>query len=488
MVDVTPLSETKRKLLEKYYRGNSAATARAVAGIAPRAANVAPPVSLSQEQLLLRERRMQGGPALYNECIRLRMKGPLNVLVLQESLCEIIRRHEIWRTSYHINDGRLLLTTHVSRENIELPVLDLRGLPKAQADAEIQRVAGEAVRQPFDLKEGPLLRASLFRTADMEHSMFLSAHLSIVDGVSVYQVFPSELAALYRAYSSRQPSPLPDLTVQFGDYSHWQRRWLQGSEAARQVAYWRKQLAGPIPVLEWPANRARPVQEKFGGVIQSFALRHERVEALAALSRQEGATLFMGLLAGLVSLLHLYTQQDDIIVGTPSPAGRKRSEVQKLLGYFLNPVGLRFDLTGDPTFRTVLEQAQRLTLEAISNDDVPLEVVARELGGDVDRGRNPFFTVAMSLQPPMPELDLEWSVTSMDLGSGGSPWDLYLAFIHRPNATVVRVQYDPDLFDEAAITRMVADYETLLDAVNENPAARISQLDLAAPARARAGK
>jgi surfactin family lipopeptide synthetase A len=430
---------------------------------------------------LLREQRLQGDPPLYNECIRLRMKGPLDVLILEKSLREIIRRHEIWRSSYAMTGGQLSQVIHIAPEDVEFPVLDLRGRSKAEVDAEIQRVAGEAVRQPFDLNAGPLLRARMFRTADMEHCLFLSAHLSIVDGVSVYQVFPFELAALYRAYSSGQPSPLPGVTMQFSDYAHWQREWLQGGEAARQVAYWRKQLAAPIPVLNWPVDRARPTKETFCGAIQSFVLRHELMESLGALSRQEGGTLFMGLLAGLVSLLHRYTRQEDIIVGTPSPAGRKRSEVQKLLGYFLNPVGLRFDLTGDPTFRTLLRQAQRVTLEALSNDDVPLEVLAHELGANPGRSRNPFFTVAMSLQPPMPDVELEWSVTSMDIGSGGAPWDLYLAFINRPTETAARVQYNPDLFDVETITRMMADYQTLLRVVVDNPSGRLSQINISPP-------
>jgi hypothetical protein len=492
MVNATPLSDAKRKLLEKYYHGSSGATATPAAAVVPRPQSELTPVSLSQEQLLLRERRMQGGALLYNECIRVRMKGPLDALILKKSLHEVIRRHEIWHSSYAMNGGQLMQVIHEVPEDVELPFVDLTDLPKSEADAEIQRTVGEAVRQPFDLQEGPLLRARMFRTGDGEHSLFLAAHLSIVDGVSVYQVLPLELAALYRAHSCGQTSPLPDLTVQFGDYAHWHRQWLHGDEAAKQIAYWRRQLAGPIPVLNWPVGRARSAKETFRGVIQSFTLRHELVEDLGALSRQEGGTLFMGLLAGLVSLLHFYTQQDDIIVGTPSPAGRKRSEVQKLLGYFLNPVALRFDLTEDPAFTMLLRQAQRVTLEALSNDDVPLEIVAHEFGADFDRGRNPFFTAAMSLQPSVPELGLEWGVTSMDIDSGGSPWDLYLAFINRATETTVRVQYNPDLFDAAMITRMIADYETVLDAVNNNPAARMSQLgissylyDLARPVKNR---
>jgi Condensation domain len=485
MVDAAPLSETKRRLLERYVRESAGTAGAPLSAITPRPRDARTPVSLSQEQLLLRERRMQGKPPLYNECIRLRMQGPLDVLVLERSLSEIVQRHEIWRTSYDIRDGKLIQVIYPAPENVELPVADLRGLAKSQADAEIQRVVGEAVQQPFDLKEGPLLRARIFRTADLEHFLFLIAHLSIVDGVSVYQVFPFELAALYRAHSSGQANPLPGLAVQFGDYAHWQQQWLQGEEAATQVAYWRKQLAGPIPVLDWPVDRPRPAKETFRGVIRSFALPNELVEALQKLTREEGVSFFMGLLACFVGLLHLYTQEEDIIVGTPAPSGRKRSEVQRLLGYFLNPVALRFDLTGEPTFRALLRQAQRVTLEALSNDDVPLEILVQELRPNPDPSRHPFFTVAISLQPPMPQLGLEWSVTSMDIESGGAPWDLYLAFIHRSEETTVRAQYNPDLFDAETITRMMADFQTLLRAAIDDPNSRISQIDLSVRRRQR---
>jgi aspartate racemase len=474
---VGTLSETKRRLLERYFREDARASVPRAPEIIAELLNAPPPLSLSQEQLLLRERRNPGAPLLYNECIRLRMEGPLDVLILEKSLTEIIQRHEIWRTSYDMREGQLVQLVHVSPEKIKLAVVDLRGLPQSTASAEMERLASEMVQRRFDLKKGPLLRAKLFRIADEEHILFLSAHLSIVDGVSVYQVFPSELAALYRAFSSGQSSPLPDLTMQFGDYARWQRQRLHCEETARQVAYWRRQLAGKIPELQWPVDRPRLVEETFRGVIRSFAMPSELVDAVEVLSRQEGVSLFMGLLAGFVSLLHLYTRQEDIIVGTPSPAGRKRSEAQKLLGYFLNPVALRFDLTGNPTFHALLRQAQRLTLEALSNDDVPLEVLARELRADRDPGRHPFFNVAISLQPQMPELGLPWSVTSMDIGSGGAPWELYVAFIRRAQKTSARVQFNPDVFDAATITRMMTDYQTLLRAVTDNPIVRIAQID-----------
>jgi non-ribosomal peptide synthetase component F len=183
----------------------------------------------------------------------------------------------------------------------------------------------------------------------------------------------------------------------------------------------------------------------------------------------------MTLLAGFATLLHAYTLQDDIIVGTFSPAGRKRSEVEGLLGYFLNPVALRFDLTGNPTFHEILRQAQRLTLEAISNDDVPIELLAQELKPNRDPSRNPFFNVTISLQPAMPQLGLPWSVTSMDVESGGAPWDLYIAFIERPGAMIGRVQYNPDLFEAEAIVRMMHHFQKLLESLEANPLKRLSE-------------
>jgi hypothetical protein len=313
---------------------------------------------------------------------------------------------------------------------------------------------------------------------DFEYRLYLCAHLSIVDGVSVYQVFPAELSALYSAYGSSRPSPLPDLTVQFGDYAYWQRRQLQRENLAPQVAYWRKQLAAPLPVLNWPAGKVRPHQETFRGTIRTFTFPKYLREATKTLSQQNGVTLFTVLLAAFTTLLYSYTQQEDIIVGTPSPAGRKRSEVQQLLGYFLCPVALRFDLTGNPDFCELLRRTHRVILEAISNDDVPIEVLAQELELKADSSRNPFFTVAMSLQPPPPQLDLQWSVTSMEVASGGAPWDLYIAFIDRADGLVGRVQYNTDLFEIDTITRMWEDLHRVLESVSANPAQPLSELKL----------
>src|SRR6266699_1209507 len=437
MASGSSLSEAKHMLLRSYLQGGRAPTFVAPRLITPRRSDEPAPLSLSQEQLLLRERSVPGIRPLYNEWITLRMSGPLEGCVVERSLTEIIRRHEIWRTTYEIRNGRSFQIVHPAPEQIRLPVIDLRGFPAARQEEEARQAVGEVVRQPFDLTNGPLLRARLVTLGPFEHRLYLIAHLSIVDGVSVYQVFPSELAALYSGYTSTHPSPLPSPAIQFGDYANWQRQWLQGGELDKQVAYWRKQLAGEIPALRWPMERCRLRKQTFRGAIRPFVLSPTVSKAVKELSRRGAVTLFMTLLAAFVALLHCYTQQDEIVVGTLSPAGRKRSEVARLLGYFLNPVALRFDLTSDPTFRNLLRQTQRLTLEAISNDDVPIESLAQELKPKHDLSYNPFFSVAISLQPPMPPLDLEWTVTSMDIEGSGSPWDLYIAFIDWPDAAAL---------------------------------------------------
>lgn len=471
---VTPLSEAKRKLIETYRRGRNASEAAPANFIAPRPAGTPVPLSLSQEQLVLREVNTAGISLLYNECVALRMTGPLNVAALEKSLLAIIERHEIWRTSYDVHNGQALQVIHPAPEEIALQLIDLHSVPAPHREVAAQQVIEELVRQPFDLQNGPLLRFRLVKLGDFEHRLFLVAHLSIVDGVSAYQIWPSELAALYSAYSEGRPSPLPGLPIQFGDYAHWQRSKFPEEEMGKQQAYWRRQLAGTLPVLSWPKNRPQTPAAPFPGAICPFVLSAAASEAVKELSKQEAVTLFVSLLAAFVTLLFAYTEQEDIVIGTPSSAGRKRPEVARLLGYFLNPVALRFDLSNKPTFRDLLRQAQRSTLEAIANDDVPIEWLARELQAKSNARQNPFFSVAMSLQPAMPSGGLDWSVTSMDVESGGSPWDLYVAFIDRPTRMLARVQYNPDVFEKNTIIQMWQDFERLLGILSADPQKRLA--------------
>lgn len=472
---VTDFSEAKRRLLQGYFGGTVATTALGLRAVAAGPANGPAPLSPSQEHLVLREWNTPEIPRLYNECITLRMMGRLDVALLERCMAEIVGRHEIWRTSYAKVDEGLFQFVHPAPSDFPLPVFDLHDVPAVVRETIVRELIAEVVQQPFDLATGPLLRTRLVRTGDIEHRLYLIAHLSIVDGVSAYQVFPQELAALYKAYSSGRQSPLRALSIQFGDYSRRQQQWLQSEDAASQLAYWRAQLAGELPLLAWPKPSQREPKQKFRGAVRSFALPEQLSATVKALSQREGVTLFTTLLAAFTTLLHSYTQQSDIVIGTPSPAGRRQSEVQGMLGYFLNPVAIRFDVAGDPTFRDLLRQTQRLTLEAISNDGIPLELLQTELALQ-SRSTHPIFTVAMSLQPPSPPLPLEWTVTSMDVGSGGAPWDLYIAFIDRPEGIMGRLQYNPNAFESEVIGRMLHDYENVLAVLCAGPAKNIGQV------------
>ncbi|HWC20045.1 MAG TPA: condensation domain-containing protein [Terriglobales bacterium] len=468
------LFEVKQKLLAEYLRSQAATKAASSTRVTPHVGAEPARLSLSQEQLILRETGTPGMPPLYNECITLRMAGPLDVSILERSLHEIICRHETWRTSYDLRDGQPVQIIHPGPAEFSLPVLDIRDIEHASQEREIERMVGELVTRRFDLQRGPLIRAQLIRLDNLEHRLYLIAHLSVVDGVSVYQIFPQELATLYRAYSSGQPSPLAALPVRFADYACWQRQAAEGEPLEKQLAYWRNQLKGELPTLNWPRDRQRPARQTFAGKIQPSTLSKKLADDVKQLSRREGVTLFMTLLASFVTLLHCYTQQEEIIVGTPGPGGRKRSEVQNLLGYFLTPVALRFELRSNLTFRELLRQAQRLTLEAISNDELPVEVLAQRLNLKQHPSRTPLFSVAISLQPPVPQLDMDWTVTSMDIDSGGSPWELYIAFIDQPGRMMARVQYNPDLFYSETIHCMWNDFEQLLHRVTVDPLTRLS--------------
>lgn len=470
------LFEAKRQLLETFSRGEFAGMAKQSQAIVRRPVSEPAPLTVAQEKLWYQS-QIDGIPPLYNESITVRRSGPLDVAALERSLAEIIRRHEIWRTSYDRLNGVPVQLIHPAATNFPLPVVDLRRYPEAEREQRALRLATEQTCRSFDLRSGPLLRATLVRMTDQDYRLSLVAHLSIVDGVSVYQVFPSELTALYSAFSAGKPTPLPELPVQYADYAYWQRNWLKGDQLGAQLAYWRRQLSGELPVLRWPTYSLRlPIRSTYHGAIQTFALSQCLTDALKQFSRLAGVTLFTTLMASFASLLHCYTRQVDLIVETPSPAGRKRSEVQSLLGYFLNPVILRMNLDGNPSFTELLQRTRSVVAGALSYDDVPIEVLARELQLNPDPSRKPSFSMALSLQPQTPDSAAEWEVTSMDADSGGSPWDFYLAFIDRPKGLLGRVQYNPSVFDPATIAYMFQDLNTVMQAALSDSNAHVFDL------------
>jgi hypothetical protein len=478
MADMAQLSEAKRKLLELHLSGSLRSKPAVSGAVAPRNGGASAPMSLAQEQVWLRDQVASQKAPLYNESITVYRTGPLDVAVLERTMAEIIRRHEIWRTTFDTVDGKPVQIVHPAPANFSLPVIDLQHLPESEREAEALRVGTESAKPTFNLETGPLLRALLVRLNDESHRLFLTAHQTTVDGVSVFIVFPTELTAIYEAFAAGKESPLPPLPAQCSDFAHAQRQWLTGDAREQQMSYWNETLAGDLPVLSWP--KSRPAVETFRGALEPFDLSARQTDALRQLSQRERVSLFTALLAAFAVLLNRYSGQEDIIIGTLAPAGRKRAEFQKLLGYFLNPVPLRLDLSGDPSFRVLLRRAQKTTLGAIAHDDVPLEHLAKKFITTPDPSRHPFFQNVISLAPSLVELPAGWSMTPMDVESGGARWDLYLELSDRPEGALGRAQYNPDIFKKSAIADLLEDFRFVLDRVTETPDLKLSEVMTAA--------
>src|SRR5215217_5778565 len=302
------------------------------------------PLSFAQQRLWFLD-QLAPGSAAYNLSGRLRLEGDLDVSSLEASLNEIVRRHEALRTIFSTHDGEPVQII-LSELLLPLPLIDLSHLPTSERETAIRQLCEEEASQPFDLSTGPLVRARLLRLSKLpgeEHILLLSMHHIISDGWSI-SLLIRELATLYEAYAVGAKSPLKELSLQYGDYAVWQREWLQGEVLQQQLAYWRKQLADAPPVLELPADRPRPQVQTFRGAALPFKLSKELAEELRALSRREGVTLYMTLLAGLQTLLARYTGQEDISTGTPI-ANRRLGEIENLIGFFVNTLVLRTDLS-----------------------------------------------------------------------------------------------------------------------------------------------
>jgi surfactin family lipopeptide synthetase A len=475
MPNTPEFSEAKRALLEKYLRGDLPQLAR-VAGAITRCDSGSPaPLSFGQQQVWLHAQLAPDSP-VYNECVTIHLPGPLDIAAFEQSFNEIIRRHEAWRTSYPIMDGQPIQMIHPP-STLTLPVVDLLYLPEVEREAEALRLATEDARILFDLAHGPLLRATLMRLGDAEHRLFLTLHQSIFDGVSLYRVFLPELRALYEAFSSGKPPPLPDPPIQYADFAVWQRPWLPEDMLADQLTYWKQQLAGAPAALELSTDRPRPPVQTYRGSMRPFALSKRLTDALKALSRQEGVTLFMSLLAAFNTLLYRYTGQYDILIGT-STAGRKRPEIKGLMGYFLNTLVLRTNLSANPTFRELLVRVREVTNSAFAHEDVPFEYLVKELRPERNLGRNPLFQVMLTLEPSLPVLPSGWTLTQMDVETDTAKFDLYLELDDRPEGLIGRFEYSSDLFDAATIARMVGHWQTLLEGIVANPERRLSELPL----------
>ncbi len=469
-------SEARQNLLEKCLHGQLPLRP-ATQAIPPRDPDERVALSYSQEQVWLHAQLVPDIP-LYNEPVTIHYAGDLDIPALEQSFNEILRRHEAWRTCFTVMDGEPV--QDVQRElAISLPVVDLRHLAEAERDSTAIRIATEDARRPLDLTQIPLFRAKLVRMADRQYRLYLVLSHIIFDGVAIYRVFLPELAALYQFHVAGRASPLPELEIQYPDYSSWQRKSLRPDSLTEHISYWRRQLGTDLTVLNLPTDYPRPPVQTFRGSMYPFTLSSSLTDAVRSLGRKEGVTLFQTLLAGFAVLLCRYSSQNDLPIGSVT-SGRGRSETESLLGYFLNTVVLRIDLSGDPTFRDLLGRVRNLTLEALDHDCVPFGWLVNELNAPRDLSLSPLFQVMFSLEPPMPELGPAWHLTQMDVDTGATKYDLYLELDERSEVILARFHYSTDLFDRTTIARLSEHWIRLLEAAIQSPDQSISTLPMLA--------
>ncbi len=459
--------------------------ADAGAGVAPPIVPVARgrelPLSFAQQRLWFMEQLQSGGAsggALYNLLLAARLSGPLDPERLALALEVVARRHESLRTSFPVVDGQPVQAIAPAGP-VPLPVVSL------EREEEVrQRIAAEA-RRPFDLAGGPLLRCELLRLGDSDHVLLASLHHTVCDGWSI-GLFERELGAVYEALSRGEEPALPDLPVQYADYSVWQREWLAGEILEREVAWWRGRLDGMPAAIELPADRPRPPVQSFRGARLPFEVAAERSAALRAFGRRRGSTLFMVLLAAFDTLLHRYTGEERLTVGTPT-ANRGAVEVEPLIGNFANTLIVPVALDGNPPFGELLDRVRDASLAAFAHQDLPFELLVEALSPRRDLSHNPLFQVLFGLHglPPRRDRLGDLGLAPLPVESGSARFDLALDLMDGPEGLRGAFEYSTDLFDASTLERLRGHLGTLLEGVLAEPEARLSELPLLTAAESR---
>jgi amino acid adenylation domain-containing protein len=440
----------------------------------PRDADL--PLSFGQERLWFLD-QLAPGSAAYVVPQGVRLAGALDAAALERAIAEIVRRHEVLRTTFAAPLGRPVQVIH-ERVEVPLPVIDLEALPAGEREAAAAREAAQEAQAPFDLAAGPLLRAKLIRLAPDDHVLLLTMH-HIVSDAWTQGVIHREMEALYGAFHEGRPSPLPDLPIQYADYAAWQRRWLSGDVLGEQLAYWRAALAGAPRVIDLPTDRPRPPVQSGRGGRRAIALGADRLARLRALALREGATPFMTLLAAYDVLLHRWTGQDDLVVGTPI-AGRTRVETERLAGFFVNALAIRTTLSGDLGFRALLARVKAACLGAYAHQDMPFERLVQEIDPERDLARQPIVQVTFALDSAARGSLQIPGLAARGVGAPGttSKYDLSLAVVEGPDGLSASFSYSADLFDAATVERMLGHLRNVLDGVVADPDQAIGDVPL----------
>ncbi|CUS36981.1 putative Multi-domain non-ribosomal peptide synthetase [Candidatus Nitrospira nitrosa] len=434
------------------------------------------PASFAQKRLWFLS-QLEPDSASYNTALAVRLRGALNREATVLSLNEIVRRHEVLRTTFDEVEGELVQVIAEDRP-IDVPVVDFSLKSPSQREASAAAAAQAEARRPFDLRSGPVMRVRLLKLRPQEHILVLTLHHIVCDGWSS-QILAQEFGALYEAFDAGLPSPLPPLPIQYADYAVWQGGWLQGSVIEERLAYWKEKLKGKLPVLDLPSDRPRQVIQSDRGARFPFSVSRDLVDRLQTLSRTQGATLFMTLLAAFQVLLMRYSGLDDFCLGTPV-ANRPKRETETLIGFFANTLVLRANLSGNPTFTDLLARVQETVLGAQAHQDLPFEQLVDALQPVRTLSHTPLFQVMFALQTSLARsltiTSLE--VRAMELDAGGAKFDLSLDMTEDETGLDCAFEYNQDLFDQVTVARMASQLKRLLEGIVDNPQDRLHELPM----------
>ncbi|MBW4490249.1 MAG: amino acid adenylation domain-containing protein [Trichocoleus desertorum ATA4-8-CV12] len=474
---IAALSPEQRKLFEQRLKQQKEQSSQALT-IPRRQSGNSLPLSFDQERIWFFE-QLEPNSCLYNMPFAVRLEGALNAIALQQSFSAIMQRHESLRTTFTTQEGQPIQVIHpmldcelVLREICDFPT------PDQSPESAIASFLLQESQRPFDLAHGPLLRAVLLTINPTQHVLLVVLHHLIADGWS-RGVFIEELAAFYQAFNRQLPASLPELPIQYGDVAVWQRQW-QTSEAAKtQLTYWQQQLQD-LPILNLPTDKSRPASQTFNGAKLPVQLSASLTRSLKVLSQQESATLFMTLLTAFNLLLHYYSGQEDVVVGT-DVANRNRTETERLIGLFVNQLVLRTDLSGNPTFRQLLARVRQVTVDAYAHQDLPFNTLVENLNPDRTSGRSPLFQVKFVLQnAPTPPLALPGlTVTPLEeIDTQTATLDLFFALSETEQGLVGAIDYNTDLFESATIERLAGHFQHLLEQIVAHPDRHLSEFCL----------
>ncbi|MEP6501667.1 amino acid adenylation domain-containing protein [Microcoleus vaginatus] len=470
------INARKAEIISFLHQANNQKNASAIAPIS-RTKNNTFPLSFAQQRLWFLN-QLQPNSAFYNIPLGLHLSGQLNIAALESSLQLLINRHEILRTNFIAVGGEPVQAIAATRD-FTLPVVDFRPLPASERELEYDKLASQSVMYVFNLAQEPLLRAQLVQLTPTENVLLLTVHHIIFDGWSV-NIFVQELTTIYSALIEHHAPTLPEIHLQYVDFAVWQQQWLQGEVLESQLAYWQQKLAGMPALLELPADRPRPAVQSFRGETQVFTLEKDISEALVSLSQQQGVTLFMLLLTAFKILLYRYTNQPDIVVGS-SVANRQSPQIQGMIGFFVNNLVVRTDLSENPTFLQLVQQVRQVVLEAYDHQDLPFDKLVESLHPERHLSYSPLFQISFDMEHESTS-DITLKDLKINISEPGSndtaKFDLSLSLQKTKQGLTGAFEYSTDLFDPTTIARMIEHWQTLLAGIVANPEQRLSDLPI----------